>query len=189
MRRSPLAFCLLAGVALVASASTSLAQQALAQPANAASPELQEVARFDHQVTGVTVAKYGRIFVNFPRVGDNGPSDGFLIDRRGRMYISAVEDNAVKVWKEDRVSILIRDERLRWPDTFAEGPDGAIYVTSSRIQDSAIFKPDAPPSLAPSCGASSPRATPRAPSGRGARRPGSRAPTISPHQRGAIEHD
>jgi len=147
MRRSTLAFCLLAGVALVASASTSLAQLAPAQPANAASPEPQEVARFDHQVTGVTVAKYGRIFVNFPRVGDNGPSDGFLIDRRDRMYISAVEDNAVKVWKEDRVSILIKDERLRWPDTFAKGPDGAIYVTSSRIQDSAIFKPDAPPSL------------------------------------------
>jgi len=82
------------------------------------------------------------------RVGDNGPSDGFLIGRRGRMYISAVEDNVVKVWKEDRVSILSKDERLRWPDTFAEGPDGAIYVTSSRIQDSAIFKPDAPPSLA-----------------------------------------
>src|SRR5258708_11966931 len=28
---------------------------------------LQEVARFDQQVTGVTVAEDGRIFVNFPR--------------------------------------------------------------------------------------------------------------------------
>jgi hypothetical protein len=29
--------------------------------------------------------------------------------------------------------------------TFSEGPDGAIYVTTSRIQDSAFFNPDAPP--------------------------------------------
>ena len=28
---------------------------------------LQEVAKFDHQVTGVTVSEDGRIFVNFPR--------------------------------------------------------------------------------------------------------------------------
>ena len=31
------------------------------------SARLVEVARFDHQVTGVTVARDGRIFVNFPR--------------------------------------------------------------------------------------------------------------------------
>ena len=47
----------------------------------------------------------------------------------------------------DQVSVLLKDDRLRWPDTFAEGPDGAIDVTTSRIQDSAFFKPDAPPNL------------------------------------------
>jgi hypothetical protein len=41
----------------------------------------------------------------------------------------------------------VQDERLRWPDTFSQGPDGAIYVTTSHIQDSAFFKPDAPPTL------------------------------------------
>ena len=44
----------------------------------------------------------------------------------------------------DRVSTLIEDERLRWPDTFSQGPEGAIYVTTSRIMDMAWFKPDSP---------------------------------------------
>ena len=39
--------------------------------AEAGQPELTEVARFDHQVTGVTVSADGRIFVNFPRWTEN----------------------------------------------------------------------------------------------------------------------
>ncbi len=34
---------------------------------------------------------------------------------------------------------LLTDSRLRWPDTFSQGPDGAIYVTASHIQDSPWF--------------------------------------------------
>ena len=34
---------------------------------------LQSVATFDHQVTGVTVAPDGRIFVNFPRWTEDSP--------------------------------------------------------------------------------------------------------------------
>jgi len=73
------------------------------------------------------------------RVGENGVADGLWIDTRQRMYISALEANAVKVRDlsatEDAVELLVQDERLRWPDTFSEGPDGTIYVTASHIQD------------------------------------------------------
>ena len=34
---------------------------------------------------------------------------------------------------------LFVDRRLQWPDTFSEGPDGAIYVTASHINESATF--------------------------------------------------
>lgn len=81
------------------------------------------------------------------RVGENGPADGLLIDRCGRMYISAVEENAIKVREGDRVRTLLADDRLRWPDSFAEGPDGEIYVTSSHIQDMKWFKPGNGPQL------------------------------------------
>ncbi len=41
--------------------------------AHAAAPVLQEVARFGHQVTGITVTPGGRVFVNFPRWTDDAP--------------------------------------------------------------------------------------------------------------------
>lgn len=85
--------------------------------------------------------------------GVNGVADGLLIGRRnGLLYVSAPEENAVKTrdlgaGKTGVPTVLVKDDRLRWPDTFGEGPDGTIYVTTSRIQDSAFFKPDAPASL------------------------------------------
>jgi sugar lactone lactonase YvrE len=87
------------------------------------------------------------------RFGRNGVADGLLIARgTERMYITALEENAIKVrdlaeGPGGMPQIVVQDERLRWPDTFSEGPDGTIYVTTSRIQDSAFFNPDAPPAL------------------------------------------
>ena len=85
-------------------------------------------------------------------VGENGVADGLLIARRdGRMYVTSPQDNAVKVrslsGSETGLTVLVQDARLRWPDTFSEGPDGTIYVTTSHIQDSADYRPDAPRSL------------------------------------------
>jgi sugar lactone lactonase YvrE len=85
-------------------------------------------------------------------VGENGPADGLLIARRdGRMYVTAPQDDAVKVrdlsGTGTGLTTLVQDRRLRWPDTLSEGPDGTIYVTTSHIQDSADYKPGAPISL------------------------------------------
>jgi sugar lactone lactonase YvrE len=85
--------------------------------------------------------------------GSNGVNDGLLIARgTDDMYLSAVQDNAIKVRRlaegpQAEAKVVVQDERLRWPDTFSQGPDGTIYVTTSHIQDSAFFKPDAPPAL------------------------------------------
>jgi len=78
------------------------------------------------------------------RVGENGPADGLLIDPQGRMYISAVEENAVKRREGDQVRTLLQDPRLRWPDTFAQGPDGTVYITASHIPDMPWFRPEQP---------------------------------------------
>jgi len=85
-------------------------------------------------------------------VGENGVADGLLIARKdGRMYVTSPQDNAVKVRDLSKanapLTTLVQDERLRWPDTFSEGPDGTIYFTTSHIQDSADYKPGAPISL------------------------------------------
>ncbi|WP_416356487.1 L-dopachrome tautomerase-related protein [Aureimonas phyllosphaerae] len=85
--------------------------------------------------------------------GRNGVADGLLIGRdSGDMYVTAPQDDAVKIrdlsaGASGEPRILVEDERLRWPDTLSEGPDGTVYVTTSRIQDSAFFKPAAPAAL------------------------------------------
>lgn len=84
------------------------------------------------------------------KAGENGVSDGLLIDG-DRMFISALEEDAIKVrdlTKPDaKPTVFLHDKRLRWPDTFSIGPDRALYVTTSRIQDSMYFKPGAPSQL------------------------------------------
>ena len=85
--------------------------------------------------------------------GVNGVNDGLLIGRgSNRMLLTSVEENAIRMRDLDQgpeapIQTLVRDERLRWPDTFSQGPDGSVYVTTSHIQDSSFFKPDAPAAL------------------------------------------
>lgn len=85
--------------------------------------------------------------------GINGVNDGLIIPKGGNtMLLTSVQDDAIKARDLDAgpgagARVLVQDERLRWPDTFTQGPGGAVYVTSSHIQDSAFFKPDAPPAL------------------------------------------
>ncbi|MBV9654349.1 MAG: hypothetical protein JOZ42_07265 [Acetobacteraceae bacterium] len=72
-----------------------------------------------------------------------GPSDiahGLWMDGKGYLYITDPQHNAVKMRSPDgKVTTIARDDRLRWPDSFAESADGSIYVTASHIQDMAQF--------------------------------------------------
>jgi sugar lactone lactonase YvrE len=89
--------------------------------------------------------------------GKVGPTDGFWIGRRAEsdsdiLYITSIEDNAIKARNlaqgpAGALRTVLQDPRLRWPDTFSQGPDGSLYVTTSRIQDSAFFNRDAPLAL------------------------------------------
>jgi sugar lactone lactonase YvrE len=85
--------------------------------------------------------------------GQVGPTDGFWIGPSGNtLYVTSIEDNAVKArdlaqGPAGGLRVVVQDRRLRWPDTFSQGPDGSLYVTTSRIQDSAWFNRDAPLAL------------------------------------------
>lgn len=87
-------------------------------------------------------AKADQIAPRIEKVATTEPVDGLWIDGQDRIYLSSLQDNAVKVLAEGRITTLVQDSRLRWPDTFAQGPDGAIYVTASHIQDSPWFHKD-----------------------------------------------
>ncbi len=67
-------------------------------------------------------------------IGQTGAADGLLFGSDRRVYISALEQNAIMALEMDgRVVMMVQDSLLAWPDSFAEGPEGAIYVTCSRI--------------------------------------------------------
>jgi sugar lactone lactonase YvrE len=68
------------------------------------------------------------------RVAESGVSDGLIFDGAGYLYLSSLEENAVNcltpMHERKRV---VQDERLSWPDSFALGPDGWLYVTTAQI--------------------------------------------------------
>jgi sugar lactone lactonase YvrE len=64
----------------------------------------------------------------------SGPSDGLLWDGVDGILISAIEDDAVKRWSPaGGVETVVADPRIAWPDSFAFGRDGVLYVTTSQI--------------------------------------------------------
>ncbi|MFL5575125.1 MAG: SMP-30/gluconolactonase/LRE family protein [Gemmatimonadaceae bacterium] len=84
------------------------------------------------------------------RVGDAVVSDGLWMDAGGRLYLTAPEDHSVKVREPDggdRLTTVVQDARLNWPDTLSQGPDGTMYVTASHIPDMSWYEPESPPQL------------------------------------------
>src|SRR3954447_12599909 len=76
-------------------ATTSMAPQSAALSQNAA--QLQQVASFEHQVTGVSVSKDGRIFVNFPRWTEDAPISVAEVTRDGQ--IKPYPDDEWNSWR------------------------------------------------------------------------------------------
>lgn len=68
-------------------------------------------------------------------VGTTEAPDGMLVDPEGRVYLAAIEKDAIV--RVDPVSgkseTVLQDKRLQWPDSMSWGPDGALYVTTSQI--------------------------------------------------------
>ena len=74
-------------------------------------------------------------------------ADGLWMSKAGVLYLTSPTDYSIKRLNGASAKTVLTDRRLRWPDTFAEGPDGRIYVTASHIQDTPWFKPGAPASI------------------------------------------
>jgi sugar lactone lactonase YvrE len=61
-------------------------------------------------------------------------SDGLAL-RNNFIYFTAIEQDAIDRLDLDSrdLSVVVKDARLKWPDTLSFGPDGTLYVTNSQI--------------------------------------------------------
>ena len=67
-----------------------------------------------------------------------GASDGYGRDAAGNLYTSGIENNTIRrLSPAGAVSTVAQGPEISWPDTFATGPDGMLYFTTSQIQTQA----------------------------------------------------
>jgi sugar lactone lactonase YvrE len=61
-------------------------------------------------------------------------TDGIEFDRQGHLWLGGLEDSSLTRYVPGgKYEQVLQDDRLRWPDTFAVGPDGKMYVTTAQI--------------------------------------------------------
>lgn len=67
-------------------------------------------------------------------VAKSGVADGLEFDKKGNLYISSLEYNAIRrLTPENILEIVVQDDRISWPDSFAISKDGTLYFTTSQI--------------------------------------------------------
>nr|WP_158769595.1 L-dopachrome tautomerase-related protein [Paraglaciecola sp. L1A13] len=77
---------------------------------------------------------------NIERYGDKSLSDGMTIDGAGNIYVTSVTQGAIEVTDSSGDShTLYKDQRIVWPDGFANGPDGYIYFTVNELYRSPVL--------------------------------------------------
>lgn len=67
-------------------------------------------------------------------VAETGVSHGMISDAKGNVYLTDSPSKAVRyVTPARKLETLARDSRFLWPDSFAIGPDGYLYMTAAQI--------------------------------------------------------
>ncbi len=71
-------------------------------------------------------------------VGDSFPVDGLWMAKDGNLYLSDLRTGAIqrRMVPTGKTEMVAADPRIQWPDSFAQGPDGAIYFSCSHIHHS-----------------------------------------------------
>jgi len=68
------------------------------------------------------------------KFAESGAADGIIICHHGNLYLSSIEENAIKrITPSGEIETVIKDPRIKWPDSFAFQKDGHIYFTISQI--------------------------------------------------------
>jgi DNA-binding beta-propeller fold protein YncE len=74
-------------------------------------------------------------------VGQTGAADGLIFGPDKKVYISALEHDAIlRTTLKGEVETVVQDKVIVWPDSFSFGPDNKLYFTTSRIHEGATPK-------------------------------------------------
>lgn len=74
------------------------------------------------------------------RYGDKPISDGSTVDAAGNVYITSITEDAVGVTRPDGTyEVLYQQDDMSWPDGFAVGTDGYVYVTINELHRSPVL--------------------------------------------------
>jgi sugar lactone lactonase YvrE len=68
------------------------------------------------------------------RVTATQPTDGIEFDAAGNLYMTALEESALKVLRPDgKLEIFAQSPEYEWPDSIAIAPSGELYFTTAQI--------------------------------------------------------
>ena len=77
-----------------------------------------------------------KVAAGVEQVAKTFPVDGLWMDKQWNIYLSGLSQKAVlRLDKQGHIETVAKDDRLEWPDTFSQGPDGAIYISASHINE------------------------------------------------------
>src|SRR3954471_17050919 len=106
-----------------------------------------------HALTGYTLYRIKTDYLRDPKISKSDLSakvenmgrtpapDGMLEAPDGRIYLTALEQNAIVRFDPTtrKVENVIEDKRLSWPDTLSWGPQETLYVACSQIHNTPRF--------------------------------------------------
>lgn len=75
------------------------------------------------------------------RYADRPNAGGYLMDRAGNLYLTEIEHRAIGVIDPQtrRYRRIVESPEMLWPDGLTAGPDGDVYVVTSKLPTAAAF--------------------------------------------------
>jgi sugar lactone lactonase YvrE len=62
-------------------------------------------------------------------------TDGMIFDPAGNLYLGDLQNSSiVKITPDLKMTTVIKDEKLIWPDSYSVSKDGYLYISCSQIQ-------------------------------------------------------
>lgn len=74
------------------------------------------------------------------KVGDKPISDGAATDAAGNHYFTDLQEHGIsRLGADGRLTQLLRDDRLQWPDNVAVAPQGWLYISVNQLTTTPAF--------------------------------------------------